>query len=393
MARRLRACIVLVLLLGLAVYFLVGGSLIARRMQQSPGDSSVLVGSGARRSGSERAAATAAVTSCLADWRTRWRPAVERAGEAVQSGGASGGTCVRRIPDELMAEYTMHGQVPVVPWFKCQHRAGVLLRSGQAREYTREQIEANFEAIAEKRSMYYVYDDAMLYKAAELHPWRGKTVAIIGSQRPSFESVCIYYKAANCTTIEYESIVSRDARLATLTVDAWDAAPVVFDAAIAVSTFEHDGLGRYGDALLPDGDLRAMDKLRCLVKPGGLLYVAVPIARDKLVWNMHRIYGPRRLEKLLGGYRLVDVVGDYQLAERLNWCDSGAHGDYQPTFVLANEPQPHASYNMDLIRARFPPLPGVRQDLLKCTTTEFLTPSRLAVDDTWQNTTRRLRNG
>jgi len=55
-------------------------------------------------------------------------------------------------------------------------------------------------------------------------------------------------------------------------------------------TVEHIGLGRYGDHLDPDGDLKAMSELcRILMRSGNLLFV-VPIGKSKIMFNAHRIY-------------------------------------------------------------------------------------------------------
>jgi SAM-dependent methyltransferase len=53
---------------------------------------------------------------------------------------------------------------------------------------------------------------------------------------------------------------------------------------------EHVGLGRYGDPLDPDGDLKAIVELkRILANKGSLLFV-VPIGRPRIQYNAHRIY-------------------------------------------------------------------------------------------------------
>lgn len=55
-------------------------------------------------------------------------------------------------------------------------------------------------------------------------------------------------------------------------------------------TIEHVGLGRYGDKLDPDGDLKAINELkRVTAKNGNLLFV-VPIGKAKVMFNAHRIY-------------------------------------------------------------------------------------------------------
>lgn len=55
-------------------------------------------------------------------------------------------------------------------------------------------------------------------------------------------------------------------------------------------TVEHIGLGRYGDPIDPDGDLKASKELiRVLAMNGNLLFV-VPVGKSKIAFNAHRIY-------------------------------------------------------------------------------------------------------
>ena len=53
---------------------------------------------------------------------------------------------------------------------------------------------------------------------------------------------------------------------------------------------EHLGLGRYGDPLDPDGDLKAMRELARVLAPGGSLLFVVPVGQPRLMFNAHRIY-------------------------------------------------------------------------------------------------------
>ena len=58
---------------------------------------------------------------------------------------------------------------------------------------------------------------------------------------------------------------------------------------------EHIGLGRYGDPIDPDGDLKAMNELsRVLAQDGNLLFV-VPIGKPRIVYNGHRIYSYKQI--------------------------------------------------------------------------------------------------
>lgn len=56
-------------------------------------------------------------------------------------------------------------------------------------------------------------------------------------------------------------------------------------------TVEHVGLGRYGDPIDPEGDMRAAKELARVLKPGGNLLFVVPMGKDaKIEFNAHRIY-------------------------------------------------------------------------------------------------------
>ncbi|CAF4695735.1 unnamed protein product, partial [Rotaria socialis] len=97
------------------------------------------------------------------------------------------------------------------------------------------------------------------------------------------------------------------------------------------SSIEHDGLGRYRDPLNPYGDFQTMIKITCILKPGGLLFLSVPLnSHDFIQFNLHRLYGPIRLPLLYRHFHVVEVLGS-GMANR--------HGDYdiQPFVVLQNK--------------------------------------------------------
>ncbi|MDB4916477.1 MAG: methylase involved in ubiquinone/menaquinone biosynthesis [Gemmatimonadetes bacterium] len=55
---------------------------------------------------------------------------------------------------------------------------------------------------------------------------------------------------------------------------------------------EHFGLGRYGDPIDPDGPFKAMAAFSRVLRPGGRLYFSVPIGRERVEYNAHRIFDP-----------------------------------------------------------------------------------------------------
>ena len=81
-----------------------------------------------------------------------------------------------------------------------------------------------------------------------------------------------------------------------------------FDLVINCSTVEHVGLvGRYGVTEdRPDGDLEAMAHLRDLMKPGATMLLTIPVGQDGVFAPLTRVYGPKRLPRLLEGYTVVE---------------------------------------------------------------------------------------
>ena len=62
------------------------------------------------------------------------------------------------------------------------------------------------------------------------------------------------------------------------------------DSLSCMHTIEHVGLGRYGDRLDPDGDLKAVNELKRVLAVNGHLLFVVPIGRPLLRFNAMRIY-------------------------------------------------------------------------------------------------------
>jgi hypothetical protein len=71
---------------------------------------------------------------------------------------------------------------------------------------------------------------------------------------------------------------------------------------------EHIGLGRYGDPLDPDGDLKAIGELVRVLAPGGDLLVAVPIGRPRVEFNAHRVYDHEVFARYFAPLKLVEFA-------------------------------------------------------------------------------------
>lgn len=68
---------------------------------------------------------------------------------------------------------------------------------------------------------------------------------------------------------------------------------------------EHIGLGRYGDLLDPDGSSKALAELQRVVVSGGRLYLSVPVGRERVCFNAHRVFAPESIVSMLPKMRLV----------------------------------------------------------------------------------------
>ncbi len=80
-----------------------------------------------------------------------------------------------------------------------------------------------------------------------------------------------------------------------------------FDLVINCSMVEHVGLaGRYGVLENDiDGDLEVMTRLKELMKPGSVMLLTIPLGQDSVFPPLCRVYGIRRLPRLLEGYEVV----------------------------------------------------------------------------------------
>ncbi len=70
---------------------------------------------------------------------------------------------------------------------------------------------------------------------------------------------------------------------------------------------EHIGLGRYGDPVDYDGDLKAINELKRVVAPNGDLLFVVPVGKEsKIQFNAHRIYTKEQILEYFSDFDLLD---------------------------------------------------------------------------------------
>ena len=78
---------------------------------------------------------------------------------------------------------------------------------------------------------------------------KGKSVLVIGSERPWLEVIALAAGAGSVTTLEYGEILSQHPQISTITPKDFRSAYLedklpLFDAVLSFSSLEHSGLGR-----------------------------------------------------------------------------------------------------------------------------------------------------
>jgi len=81
-----------------------------------------------------------------------------------------------------------------------------------------------------------------------------------------------------------------------------------FASVSCMHTVEHIGLGRYGDAIDPQGDIKAVNELKRITKPGGDILFVTPVGTQRIEFNAHRIYGYDLVLDMFTGCELIEFA-------------------------------------------------------------------------------------
>ncbi|CAF3071896.1 unnamed protein product [Rotaria sp. Silwood2] len=221
---------------------------------------------------------------------------------------------IKQIPDDLLSNFTLNYTIPV-NYGSQEFRAGDTLPA----KWTVDLIE-NYRKKVRAQEAYGSYGNKDIYPALDKYASLAiinKKCAVIGTENPWIEAALLEYNASSVTTIEYATIHSSTPRLFTIT--PMDFAQQqqknkgqrqLFDSVWSYSSIEHDGLSRYRDPLNPYGDFQTMIKITCILKPGGFLFLSVPLnVQDLIQFNLHRLYGSIRLPLLYRNFHVVEMLG------------------------------------------------------------------------------------
>jgi hypothetical protein len=69
----------------------------------------------------------------------------------------------------------------------------------------------------------------------------------------------------------------------------------------SLHVFEHIGLGRYGDEIDYNGHIKALKNVFNILIDGGIFYFSVPIGKQRIEYNAHRVFSTSYLYQILKG--------------------------------------------------------------------------------------------
>jgi hypothetical protein len=93
---------------------------------------------------------------------------------------------------------------------------------------------------------------------------------------------------------------------------------------------EHIGLGRYGDSLDPQGSVKAALELQRIMSAGGKLYLSLPIRRERVCFNAHRVHAPSTVLRMfsqmkIAEFSFVDDAGHFHQGKPV---EAASHLEY-----------------------------------------------------------------
>jgi hypothetical protein len=117
------------------------------------------------------------------------------------------------------------------------------------------------------------------------------------------------------TVIDIRPLTSDIAGLTFFQDDASELGNVMDNSIRSLSTLhtaEHFGLGRYTDPVDPQACFKFMASLQRVLAPSGKLYFSVPVGRERVEFNAHRVFDPSTILRSFPMLELVSFsfVGD-----------------------------------------------------------------------------------
>jgi len=244
---------------------------------------------------------------------------------------------IKKIPKSLINDFTLNGEVELI--YEYSDGPDIVIEKYEILE---ENIKKMVEKIKKhekfplsedgKSGSSYPALDKCFYGIVDTNDYdlKNKNVLIIGTSTGWYESFVLAYGGIP-HVVEYIDVEYDGEQIKYYKPEELSKLNFKFDFCISFSSYEHDGLGKYGDPIDPNGDLKSMKELKTVMKEDGILFLAVPVGLDRIVFNLHRIYGKARLPLLLESWKFIGFAGFWW-----GMVDEDFGHGVQPVFVLGN---------------------------------------------------------
>jgi hypothetical protein len=151
---------------------------------------------------------------------------------------------------------------------------------------------------------HYFHQD--LWAAKKIFVRRPANHTDIGSRVDGFVAHLLVFMPV--TVVDIRKLGSDLEGLTFLQDDATELGQVDTDSIASLSSLhaaEHFGLGRYSDPIDPQACFKFMSALQRVLSPGGRLYFSVPIGRERVEFNAHRVFAA---QTILNSFPLLQLV-------------------------------------------------------------------------------------
>lgn len=158
---------------------------------------------------------------------------------------------------------------------------------------------------------HYFHQD--LWAARKIFARQPRAHLDIGSRTDGFIAHLLSFM--DVTVVDIRPMTSTIRGLTFFQDDATELANIPDNSVDSLSTLhaaEHFGLGRYTDAIDPMACFTFMSSLERVLAPGGRLYFSVPVGRERVEFNAHRVFSPATVLASFPQLQLVtfSYVGD-----------------------------------------------------------------------------------
>ncbi len=147
------------------------------------------------------------------------------------------------------------------------------------------------------RSHYFIQD---LFVAQKIFKAQPRTHYDIGSRVDGFVAHLATFM--NVTVLDIREIANQIQGINFVKFDITKSESIKNNSIESISSlhvFEHIGLGRYGDEIDYNGHIKALNSVYNILIDEGIFYFSVPIGKQRIEYNAHRVFSTRYLYEIL----------------------------------------------------------------------------------------------